>query len=533
MAFIPRRRRAWGIVALLAIAAIMPACYTRSFIHNSDISSQLASDRDRWLKEEPWNVTFDDAREPGKAPNADDKYGQFQENPFQWTEREPRIAFSINAGTDSISALRTMLGEGKFPPKDAVRVAEIVNSCDYTYPSPATPHPVGMTLEVGPCPWNEKHRLVRIALKAMEFHSEMMPPRNYTFLIDNSISMVAPNRLPLIKSSLHALVDGMTEQDRISFVTYGGQTAVLLPPTPGSQKQVIYAVIDGLAVSNSNTEGSPIKRAYEQAARGFIKGGVNRVIVVTDGLFKVGATQLDVERRDRDGPVGPFIEAERGRGILLTVLGFGMPSVHDREMRRLAQFGDGSCARVDSLEDARRIFVNQGGALVRVAKDARIEAEFNPKFVTASRLIGHEKRLLKPEGVTIIKREAEDLGSGEALTALFEVVPTELNGPNQGEWMNVKFSYKKPEDGTSQMLRAALTEMNPRQELSADFKLAAAAAEFGLALRGSPYRVGADYAKVLERIQKLKRPGRETEDPSRDNLARLVQQTMAIAPAQR
>ncbi len=440
------------------------------------------------------------------ALNAE-SYGLYRENEF----RSPRVAalstFSADVNTASYANVRRMLNEGKLPPASAVFLAEFVNYFPYSYAQPKSDDPVAFHVEMGPCPWNRHHRLVRVGMQAFQIPTEKLPPRNLVFLIDTSGSMHQANRLPLVQQSLGLLVDQLGAKDRVSIVTYAGDSRVALAPTAGTEKKLIKSRIDSLSASGSTNGEGGIRRAYDLARATFIDGGVNRVILCTDGDFNVGVTD--------NGQLVKLIEEQRKSKVFLTILGFGMGNYKDDRLKELANHGNGHHAYIDTLDEAKKVFVEQGGALVCVAKDVKFQVDFNPAKVNAYRLVGYENRLLKDEDFRNDKKDAGDLGSGHQVTVLYEIVPVGVkidlpqvepskyqknSPPDQkitDEWLTVRMRYKHPEAETSKELSTPL-KGEPAKELSDDFRFAAAAASFGMLLRDSKYRGAMTYAGVLE-----------------------------------
>jgi Ca-activated chloride channel family protein len=449
----------------------------------------------------------------GGAPAPDynslnaEQYGLITENEFRSPLVEPRSTFSSDVNTASYSNLRRYIDQqNQLPPKNAILLAELVNYFPYRYPKPVGDDPVSLTLDLAACPWKPEHKLVRIGVKARELAPSELPPRNLVFLVDTSGSMQQHNRLPLVRKSLGLLVDTLTDRDRVGVVTYAGDSRVALRPTAGGDKRRIMSVIDGL-VANGGTNGEGgIRKAYELARATFLDGGVNRVILCTDGDFNVGTTD--------QGELVRLIEEQRRSGVFLTILGYGMGNYKDATLKELANHGNGHHAYIDTLDEARKVFVEQGGALVCVAKDVKFQVDFNPARVTAYRLIGYENRLLKQEDFKNDAKDAGDMGSGHTVTALYEVVPAGVKidlpavdplkyqtppGPtgDAGEWLAVKVRYKQPDGEASKELSAVLKGAGAA--MGEDFRFASAVAEFGLVLRESPYKGGASLDAVVER----------------------------------
>lgn len=433
-------------------------------------------------------------------------YGIYRENEF----RSPLVAalstFSADVNTASYSNVRRMLNDGRLPPASAVFLAEFVNYFPYNYAQPKGDDPVAFNVEMGPCPWNRKHHLLRVGVQAYQIPADKMPARNLVFLIDTSGSMSQENRLPLVKKSLGLLVDKLTEKDRVSIVTYAGYSSVALMPTKGTDKKTIMDTVNSLSSSGGTNGEGGIKKAYELARATFIDGGVNRVILCTDGDFNVGVTD--------HGELVKMIEEQRKSKVFLTILGFGMGNYKDNTLKELANHGNGHHAYIDSIDEAKKVFVEQGGALVCVAKDVKFQVDFNPAKVNAYRLIGYENRLLKDEDFKNDAKDAGDLGSGHQVTVLYEIVPKGVNielpdvDPSKyqkkepakevsDEWLTVKMRYKHPEAETSKEL-AQPFKGEVAKELSDDFRFAAAAASFGMILRDSKYRGAMTLPGVLE-----------------------------------
>jgi Ca-activated chloride channel family protein len=440
-----------------------------------------------------------------------EQYATYRENEF----RSPLVAalstFSADVNTASYANVRRMLQQGTLPIKDAVFLAEFVNYFPYSYAQPKGDGPVEFNLEMGPCPWNRRHHLVRVGMQAYQIPKDKMPARNLVFLLDTSGSMSSPNKLPLVKQSMTMLVDQLTEKDRVSIVTYAGDSRVAMGPTKGSEKDAIKEVINGLQTNGGTNGEGGIKKAYDLARETFIEGGVNRVILCTDGDFNVGVTN--------QGDLVRMIEEQRRSKVFLTILGFGMGNYKDETLKELANHGNGHHAYIDSIDEAKKIFVEQGGALVCVAKDVKFQVDFNPAKVAAYRLIGYENRLLKDEDFKNDAKDAGDMGSGHQVTVLYEIIPVgvptnlpdvekskyttavkvDVNAPD--EWLTVKMRYKHPESDTSKELAKPLAGKALGLELSDDFRFAAAAASFGMMLRDSQFRGAMTYAGVLEEAQ--------------------------------
>jgi len=447
-------------------------------------------------------------RKPESEGNTEN-YQHFVENAYVSAAQEPRSTFSASVDTAAYTIVRSKIQNGQLPPKGAVRVADMLNYFDYDYPQPRDDEPVAATLEMAPCPWNKKHHLLRIALAAKKYQLGELPPRNLVFLIDTSGSMDAPNRLPLVKQSLNLLVQTLRPQDRVSIVTYAGEASLRLEPIAGDQKRRIQSVIESLSAGGSTNGGGGIQMAYAQAAKGFIVDGVNRVILATDGDFNVGVSS--------ESELVRLIEDKRKTGVYLTVLGFGMGNLQDAKLEQLAHHGNGHYAYIDSMAEAHKLFVDQGGAMVTVAKDVKLQVEFNHNRVQAYRLIGYENRILKNEDFRNDDKDAGDMGSGHTVTALYEIVPPGASVPladagdlkyqgkrqdtdvaKTGEWLTLRMRYKHPDTESVQEISFPLGKEGLRTGGSRDFRFASAVAAFGLLLRDSEYKGSSTWADVKE-----------------------------------
>jgi Ca-activated chloride channel family protein len=438
-------------------------------------------------------------------------YSHIDENPFLEAARAPLSTFSIDVDTASYSNTRRFLKDGQLPPKDAVRIEELVNYFSYDYPQPVGDAPFSVTAEISEAPWNTSHRLVHIGLQGKRIATDNLPPANLVFLLDVSGSMDEPLKLPLVKSAMRMLTEQLTSRDRVAMVVYAGSSGLVLPSTSGERKGEILAAIDRLEAGGSTNGGEGIQLAYKIAQDNFIRGGVNRVILATDGDFNVGVTS--------EGDLVRLIEQKRQSGVFLSVLGFGTGNVKDSTMEKLADKGNGNYAYIDSNAEARKVLGEQiGGTLFTIAKDVKIQVEFNPKQVAAYRLIGYENRLLRDQDFNDDTKDAGEIGAGHTVTALYEVVPygQKFENPgvdalkyqqpvkpsemaNSNELMTVKLRYKEPAQDQSKLLSVSLADSKGRLDGASDnFKFASAVAAFGMLLRDSKYKAEASYNKVIE-----------------------------------
>jgi Ca-activated chloride channel family protein len=439
-------------------------------------------------------------------------YSAIHENRFFSVHQEPLSTFSIDVDAASYSNMRRFLKNGQLPPKDAIRVEELINYFEYDYPQPETEHPFEIITELGTCPWQPKHQLLHVGLQGKKIATENLPASNIVFLIDVSGSMNAANKLPLLKSSFKLLTQQLREQDRVAMVVYAGAAGLVLESTPGSNKQKLRAALDNLQAGGSTAGGAGIKLAYKVAREHFIEGGNNRVILATDGDFNVGASS--------DAEMVRLIEEERKSGIFLTVLGFGMGNYKDNKMQELANKGNGNHAYIDDITEAKKVLVSEfGGTLFTIAKDVKIQIEFNPNQVQAYRLIGYENRLLENEDFNDDTKDAGELGSGHSVTALYEIIPPGVasdfiasvdplkyqnpeaidnNKKYAKELCTLKLRYKMPDGQSSKKIVQNVSAREKREKLSNNFNWSAAVASFGMLLRDSEYKGTANYDQVLK-----------------------------------
>jgi Ca-activated chloride channel homolog len=434
-------------------------------------------------------------------------YDHITENRFLETSVNPLSTFSIDVDGASYSNVRRFLQGGELPPAGAVRVEELINYFHYNYPQPKGDAPFSINTEIADCPWNKENKLVMIGLQGKKIPVDNLPPGNIVFLIDVSGSMHDENKLPLVKSSIKLLIEQLREKDKVSMVVYAGQAGLVLPSTSGAQKQKIRDAVDRLEAGGSTAGGAGIQLAYKVARENFIKKGNNRVILCTDGDFNVGLSS--------DASLVQLIEKERESGVFLTVLGYGMGNYKDNKMQQLADKGNGNHAYIDNINEARKVLVNEfGGTLFTIAKDVKLQIEFNPAKVRAYRLVGYENRLLNKEDFNNDKKDAGDIGSGHTVTALYELIPVGVEsdliedvdalkysksskssfGKND-ELMNIKFRYKKP-DGDKSMLIEHAVEDERVAKTSDNFRFVAAVAEFGMLLNNSEFKQGSSYGNV-------------------------------------
>ncbi|WP_406693656.1 VWA domain-containing protein [Singulisphaera sp. Ch08] len=451
------------------------------------------------------------AQEPSEAKvtMTTEDYSRIEDNPFLRVVQNPLSTFSIDVDTASYANVRRFLGQGMWPPKDAVRIEELLNYFTYDDPSPTGDDPFSVRIEVAGCPWNAEHRLARIGIKGRPIEQDKRPLSNLVFLIDVSGSMQDANKLPLLKASLQRLVEQLGENDRVAIVVYAGASGLVLPSTSCLDKQVILSALEQLQSGGSTNGGAGIQLAYDTAVSHFIRGGTNRVILATDGDFNVGISS--------EGDLTRLIEEKAKSGVFLSVLGFGMGNYKDANLEKLADKGNGNYAYIDTAREAEKVFVEElSSTLVTIAKDVKIQVEFNPSKVGAYRLIGYENRLLKKEDFNDDRKDAGEIGAGHHVTALYELVPpgketglAEVDAlkyqqpdgskSTSNECLTVKLRYKQPEGEMSRLLERGVTDEGTEYaRASDDFKFAGAVAGFGMLLRGSPDKGSLTYAGVHE-----------------------------------
>jgi len=443
-----------------------------------------------------------------------ENYASVQENGFKNTDDQPLSTFSIDVDNASYSNIRRFINMGQLPPKDAVRIEEMINYFDYDYEQPNDKKPFSVITEVATCPWNNSHKLMLIGLQGKEIEKENIPPSNLVFLIDVSGSMNNPNKLPLVKSAMRMLVDELRPQDKVSIVVYAGSAGIVLDATPGSNKKKIIEAIDNLNAGGSTAGGEGLKMAYKIAEENRIEKGNNRIILATDGDFNVGVSS--------DSEMEQIVSSNRDKGTFISVLGFGMGNYKDNKLEIISDKGNGNYSYIDNIQEARKIFIKEfGGTLFTIAKDVKLQIEFNPSKVKAYRLVGYENRLLNPEDFKNDKKDAGEMGSGHQVTALYEIIPAGAeesipgidplkyqkkeqasNHNFQNEVATLKFRYKKPDESSSIADSITIVEPKDRQTItSSTFKLTAGITQFGMMLRDSEFKGNSTVENTVELIK--------------------------------
>ncbi|MCU0443473.1 MAG: von Willebrand factor type A domain-containing protein [Microscillaceae bacterium] len=482
-------------------------------------------DRDRRRNEQEKN-------DP-EPENSTESYNVIEENEFLAVKKNPLSTFSIDVDNAAYTNIRRFINNGQKPPKDAVRIEEMVNYFQYDYPQPTDNQPFSINTEVSTAPWNPQHKLMLIGLQGKKIAMENLPASNLTFLLDVSGSMSDENKLPLLKQAFKLLIKQLRPQDRVAIVVYAGAAGLVLPPTSGREKDKIIAALENLEAGGSTAGGEGIILAYQIAQQNFIENGNNRVILATDGDFNVGASS--------DAEMVRLIEDKRQTGVFLTCLGLGMGNYKDSKLESLANKGNGNYAYIDNIQEANKVFVKEfGGTLFTIAKDVKLQLEFNPTKVKAYRLIGYENRVLADEDFNDDKKDAGELGAGHTVTALYEIIPTEVESPEvrkvddlkyqtttikkdaytSQDLLTVKFRYKAPQGSESQLIEHTLLDKSTKLEQTSDnFRFAAAVAGFGMLLRDSKFKGNLNYEKVVDLAQNAK--GKD-EEGYRAEFIRLV-----------
>lgn len=473
----------------------------------------------------PWDGNpFDGGEDPGNSAVSGDssmsmkyqaayggqdynteEYRYISENGYKSVLEEPLSTFSVDVDTASYSNIRRFINSGQDIPADAVRIEEMLNYFSYDYPEPKSGEPFSVTTEYSACPWNEENHLLLIGLQAQEIDFSRRPASNLVFLLDISGSMYSDDKLPLVQKSFTMLAENLSKQDRVSIVTYAGYESVVLDGVPGDQTAKIAAAIDDLEAGGSTAGAAGIEKAYELARKNYISGGNNRVILATDGDLNVGISS--------EGELTRLIQEKKKDGIHLSVIGVGTGNIKDNKMEALADNGDGNYNYIDSIFEAKKVLVDEmGGTLITVAKDVKIQVEFNPKYVAGYRLVGYENRLLNQEDFANDKVDAGEIGSGHSVTALYEIIPAENGDSSQGsslkyqttgtlvdssELLTVNLRYKAPNGNKSTLLSYPVNADSYDGKLSETLSFAAAVAEFGMVLRDSENKGNASYDTVL------------------------------------
>ena len=451
----------------------------------------------------------------GFAPDWNtENYSTIHENGFKDAGISPLSTFSIDVDNASYSNVRRYINNGELPPRDAVRIEEMINYFNYDYPAPNGDHPFTVSTEVGQCPWNEDYLLLHVGLKGAEIEKSRIPPSNLVFLIDVSGSMSSPNKLPLLKRAFKLLVNELRPNDRVSIVVYAGAAGKVLDSTPGDEKQKILDALEKLSAGGSTAGGEGLKLAYKIARSNFIEEGNNRIILATDGDFNVGVSSTSEMER--------LVEEERKSGIFMSVLGFGTGNIKDDKMEVIADKGNGNYFYIDNLQEARKVFISEfGGTLFTIAKDVKFQLEFNPKMVKSYRLIGYENRLLNNEDFNDDTKDAGEMGAGHTVTALYEIIPIgsenelpsvdplkyqeskPVSGKYNNEILTIKLRYKDPKEDKSKLLEQPV-QNKISKNTSDNFRFSVAVASFGMLLRHSEFKGNTSIDSIKKMAQNSK-----------------------------
>ncbi|MCH7547976.1 MAG: von Willebrand factor type A domain-containing protein [Candidatus Krumholzibacteriota bacterium] len=487
--------------------------------------------------------TFGPGHRPPSEPWNTESYDRIYENEFLDVVANPVSTFSIDVDAASYSNMRRYINNGRIPPPDAVRIEELINYFHYDYPDPTGKDPFAIITEVAACPWNAQNRLVHIGLQGKRVSTKDLPPANIVFLLDVSGSMRPPNKLPLLKRSLRLLVENLREEDRVAIVVYAGAAGLVLPSTPGDQKEVILESLERLHAGGTTAGGAGIKLAYKVAQENFIKGGNNRVILATDGDFNTGVSS--------DAEMTRLIEEKRESGVFITVLGFGTGNLKDSKMEKIADKGNGNYAYIDNLYEAKKVLVSEMGGLFTIAKDVKLQIEFNPARVRSYRLVGYENRMLKREDFDDDTKDAGELGAGHSVTALYEIVPASGELSFEGdlkymtvglrpealqnkEVLTVRFRYKQPDGDKSRLITQVLEDRGADLEMASNnFRFSAAVASFGMLLRDSKFKGESSWDDVVRMARAAK--GTDTEGYRAEfirvvEMCQLVEDQQALGP---
>jgi Ca-activated chloride channel family protein len=533
----------FSLALLLAIFALVSGCQNGSYhpkqetaLAEYEAAPTMAYDQTPAKLAERQQGTMD-------MPQGNtNEFTQIIDNRFVRVSDEALSTFSIDVDNASYALMRNAIQNGMLPEKDRIRIEELINYFSYDYPNPKGEDPFSISTEISDAPWNPKHKIVHIGLQGKQVDYENLAPSNLVFLIDVSGSMQDENKLPLLKASLKLLLDQLSEKDRVAIVVYASAAGEVLPSTPANEKSKILSALDNLEAGGSTAGGAGIQLAYKIAKENFIPKGNNRVILCTDGDFNVGASSAE--------DLVSLIEQKRDEHIFLTVCGFGMGNYKDHQMEALSNAGNGNYYYIDNIQEAKKVFVRQmRGTLFTIAKDVKVQVEFNPAQVQAYRLLGYENRMLNQEDFNDDKKDAGELGAGHSVTALYEIIPvgvkseflpsvdelkyqkseksTYTAAAASDEILNIKLRYKAPKGDTSKLLvQPLLNKSVSLAEASENLRFAASVAELGLLLRNSPYKANANYAQVLDLAKSA--TGKDPEG-ERAEFVKLAESCMLLA----
>lgn len=502
-----------------------------AMIMDDEVSEEKAEVENRKIVNEQQKLKKNKEKKPEEHNT--EEYDKIVENEFKDAKENPLSTFSIDVDNASYSNIRRYLTYNQMPPKSAVRIEEMINYFNYDYPNPEGEHPFSFITEISEAPWNSENKIVHIGIQGKKLDYNDIKPSNLVFLLDVSGSMENANKLPLLRKSFNMLLDELSDQDKISIVVYAGAAGLILPPTPASEKEKIKKALNSLSAGGSTAGGAGINLAYKIAKENLIPNGNNRIILATDGDFNVGQSST--------GGLVNLIEEKRKDGIFLTILGFGMGNYKDGRMEQISNAGNGNYFYIDNIKEAEKVFVKEMRAnMFTIAKDVKIQIEFNPAYVKAYRLIGYENRILAKEDFDDDKKDAGELGAGHTVTALYEIIPKGASGnvrnsgdlkyqetkikksaSSKNEIMTLKFRYKPPKKDKSILIEYPVIDKSTKlKNTTNNFRFSAAVAGFGMILRGSKFKGNANY----DMIDKLAKNSKGTDKNGyRGEFVRLIE----------
>ena len=514
-----------NITTVLTVAALT-ACQPASPSYESGMQKNSAAKKDLALDgaaekpipaEAPAVVAYSpaavyDVQETSPHVTNTERYQKQPDQPVKAVAQEPVSTFSIDVDTGSYANVRRFLNDGGLPPEDAVRIEEIVNYFPYNYPLPTGTHPFAIHTQTVDSPWQPEAKLIKIGIQAQDLAKKELPPANLVFLVDVSGSMDEPDKLPLVKKTLRILTEQLRPQDKVTLITYADGEALVLPPTSGDNKDEILRAINKLQAGGSTAGESALKMAYEQAQKAYVKNGINRILLATDGDFNVGVSSTDALKS--------MVAEKRKSGISLTTLGFGTGNYNEDMMEQIADAGDGNYSYIDNEKEAKKVLQHQlTSTLATVAQDVKIQVEFNPATVKEYRLVGYTNRTLRNEDFNNDKVDAGDIGSGHSVTAIYEIIPQGKQGwlndsryqkapaasGSKNEYAFVKVRYKLPGQSTSKLIEQAVPAVSiPLAQADEDTRLALAAASYAQALRGDEYNGKLDWDAIEQMAKQAK-----------------------------
>lgn len=504
------------IIAVMLMLSMMTVSMIGCAAHSTSAMYDTATEADGYYYEAydtgaEYNMAASTYTEEGFVDFNTEEYSYIEENGFKSVVNNPLSTFAADVDTASYSNIRRVINEGKVPEADMVRIEEMLNYFKYDYTEPAEGEPFGVTMEMADCPWNDQTKLLQIGLQAKKLDAEALPPSNFVFLIDVSGSMYWDNKLPMVQKAFSLLTEQLKDEDRVSIVTYADGDKVVLEGATGKDKPMILEAINSLEAGGSTAGSRGINRAYEIAEKYFIAGGNNRILLATDGDLNVGVTS--------EGELTRLVKEKKQGGVYLSVLGFGTGNIKDNKMEALADNGDGNYSYIDSVAEARRVLINEmGGTLFTVAKDVKLQVDFNPAQIKGYRLIGYENRVMSAEDFNDDKKDGGEIGAGHRLTVLYEIVDKDSsfgvasatsvyqntasdNGSDDLFTLNIR--YKEPDGDTSKLLTYPANGSIYTNEMSDNMRLAAAVAETGMLLRKSDYSGSASYEDAMDMLKEI------------------------------